>query len=299
MTAAAALAISQDPSLEPSQVSGFITRSAVDVGSPGRDAATGSGRIDVASLLEAVTVPPAPIADELESNDDAGERAATVALRSRRVIDATIDAFDDPSDVYRVYLRRGARLTVSLTGALGGRSTLVLWRPGTEHIAPVTAVAVQSGAILAWRKGVKPVLRRIPIESAGWYYVEVKSPPRSGRRLPADPGCEASGIERSSRALADSRLQQLVVGNLADLPRGVADDDRSRRDVAEHHCAGADEGLVSDLDARQQHGAAADPGAAPDRRARGAGRAAARFSPCSCRSSSSTHGATNTSSSRT
>lgn len=179
VTAAVALAVSVDQTLSPSQVARLLAQTAEDVGPPGRDAATGSGELDVTRLLEALGVPPLPLADEFESNDDAGKGAATIPLRSGRTIDATIDAFDDPSDVYRVYLRRGARLTASLTGDLGGKATLVLWRPGIEHVAPVTAVSVRSGAILAWRKAVKPVLR-VPIDRAGWYYVEVKAPPRSG-----------------------------------------------------------------------------------------------------------------------
>lgn len=178
VSAAAALAISVDQSLRPSQVTRLIAQTAQDVGPPGRDAATGSGKVDVASLLAAVA-PPLPVADAFESNDDAGERAATISLRSGRTIDATIDAFDDPSDVYRVYLRRDATLIASLTGDYGGKATLVLWQPGTRQVGPVTAVAARSGAIFTWRKGVKPVLRA-RIDRAGWYYLEVKSPARAG-----------------------------------------------------------------------------------------------------------------------
>jgi hypothetical protein len=132
----------------------------------------------VAKLLDAI-VPPLPPADAYESNDDAGKKAATIPVRTGQTIEATIDAFDDPSDVYRVYLRRGSRLTARLTGDYDGKATLVLWEPGTKHVTPVTAVAARTGAIVSWRKRAKPVLRA-PIDRKGWYFLEVKSPPRSG-----------------------------------------------------------------------------------------------------------------------
>ena len=44
VTAAAALAISVEPSLSPGQIAGLVGATARDVGRPGRDAATGSGR---------------------------------------------------------------------------------------------------------------------------------------------------------------------------------------------------------------------------------------------------------------
>jgi hypothetical protein len=188
VSAAAALAISTDPTLRPSQLARLIAQTADDVGTPGRDAATGSGRINVVRLLEAI-VPPLPVADAYESNDDAGKRAATIPIRSGRTIEATIDPYDDPSDVYRVYLRPGTTLTARLTGDYGGKAAVVLWKPGTTHVTSVTARAVRSGAVVAWRRGAKPVLRA-EIERKGWYYVEVKSPPRSGGpyRLQLDVG---------------------------------------------------------------------------------------------------------------
>jgi subtilisin family serine protease len=178
VSAAVALAVATDPTLRPNQVASLVAQTADDVGPRGRDEATGSGRINVARLLDAI-VPPLPPADAYESNDDAGKSAATIPLRTSRTIEATIDAYDDPSDVYRVYLRRGSTLTASLTGDLGGKATLVLWEPGTTHVAPVTAVAARTGAIVSWRRKAKPVLRA-SIERKGWYFVEVKAPPRSG-----------------------------------------------------------------------------------------------------------------------
>jgi subtilisin family serine protease len=177
VSAAAAVLIAQYPHLSASQVMQLLVASARDVGDPGRDAATGNGVLDIASALLAAqsSVPPA---DQYESNDDAGKLAAQVPLGSRAVIDATIDAFDDPSDVYRVYLRRGRTFRASLQGRLGGEPWLVLWAPRTKHVTPVTAVARRSGAIVAYARGSR--LPGVRVETPGFYYVEVKAPPRAG-----------------------------------------------------------------------------------------------------------------------
>lgn len=177
VTAAVALAISTDPGLRPGQVARLVSQTADDVGPPGRDEATGSGRLNVTRLLDAIA-PPLPPVDQYESNDDAGKRAAVIPGRSQ-TIEATIDAFDDPSDVYRVYLRRGSRLTARLSGGYEGKATLVLWAPGTKHVTRVTSAAVRSGEIVSWRSGARPVLRA-RIERRGWYFLEVKAPPHSG-----------------------------------------------------------------------------------------------------------------------
>lgn len=178
VSAAAALAISADPTLRPGQVARLVAQTADDVGPPGRDEATGSGRINVARLLDGI-VPPLPPPDAYESNDDAGKSAAVIPARRRQTIEATIDAFDDPSDVYRLSLRRGSRVTARLSGEYEGKATLVLWAPGTKHVTRVTAGAVRSGAILSWRRGTRPVLRA-SIQRKGWYFLEIKAPSRSG-----------------------------------------------------------------------------------------------------------------------
>jgi subtilisin family serine protease len=180
VSAAIALLLAENPSLAPNQVTALVEASAArhDLGASGRDAGTGAGSLDVVELLGTASqsLPPR---DQFETNDDAGERARRIPLRASRSFKATIDYYDDPSDVYRVYLRRGKWVTVTLTGALGGSSTLVLWSPGTEHVSEVTNVAVRSGAITAWRKGARPALK-LTIPRSGWYFVEVKAPGGGG-----------------------------------------------------------------------------------------------------------------------
>jgi subtilisin family serine protease len=176
--AAAALLLAQRPELTPSQVMTVLEKSAADIATSGRDAATGNGRLDVADAL-AAALALAPPADRFEVNDNAGSEAHTVFGSRRHRLSATIDAYDDPSDVYRVHLRAGRNAVLQLDGPNGRKPTLVLWRPGTRHVTPVTAIAVRTGAVLAFRGGRNPrLVFRVP--RTGWYYVEVKAPKVGG-----------------------------------------------------------------------------------------------------------------------
>jgi hypothetical protein len=173
VSAAAALLLAQRPSLTQSQVMTLLELSAADIGNPGRDAATGYGRLDVTEALgTGLTL--APPADRFETNDDAGARAWTL-YGTRHRVNATIDYFDDPSDVYRVYLRAGRTVRASLSGPKGTRPTLVLWRAGTKAVTPITLVAVRSGFVLTYRSGLNPSVAH-RVTKSGWYYIEVKAP---------------------------------------------------------------------------------------------------------------------------
>jgi subtilisin family serine protease len=177
-SATAALLLAQRPSLTASQVMTVIERSAVDIATPGRDAQTGNGRLDVADAV-AAALTLAPPADRFEVNDNAGSRAHTLYGSKRHRFRATVDAYDDPTDVYRVYLRGGRAATFVLDGPKGRKPTLVLWRPGTKHVTAVTAIAVRTGAVLAFRGGSNPRFTfRVP--RTGWYFVEVKAPKAGG-----------------------------------------------------------------------------------------------------------------------
>lgn len=177
-SAAAALVLAQRPELEPGQVMAILEGSAADMGSPGRDKLSGNGRLNVLSALSALSQP-LPPADRHETNDDAGSAAHSLYGKGRWNISATIDYFDDPSDVYRVYARAGRRLTLDLRGPPGTRPTLVVWRPGTEHVTEITLLAVRSGRVLAYKAGVNPRLT-YKVARTGWHYVEVKAPREEG-----------------------------------------------------------------------------------------------------------------------
>jgi subtilisin family serine protease len=181
VSAAAALVIASRPTLTPSQVAALLERSAADanpstgcrrcVGS--RDPFTGWGQLDVAAALRALASPLAP-PDRYESNDDAGPRAFALWGRSIDVT-ATLDFWDDQIDVYKIRLRKGQTVAVSLHGPNGVRPNLVLWRPGTQQVEGLSpqlqsrrlTQSVHSGASAHF-------LHRAGQD--GWYYVELKLP---------------------------------------------------------------------------------------------------------------------------
>ncbi len=183
VSAAAALLFAVRPSLAPSQVAALLERSAADANAAtgcdrcdlSRDSLTGWGRLDVAAALRALSGP-IPPADRYESNDQAGTEA--FALYGRSIdVRATLDYWDDNIDVYRVRLRKGQTISVSLQGPPGTDTSLALWRPGTQ-LVDARSLA-QQAAIQSYR--VTQSARVGPNEHflhrarrEGWYYVEVK-----------------------------------------------------------------------------------------------------------------------------
>lgn len=190
VSAAAAMLLAVRPSLRPEQVTAILERSAVDA-TPAtgchrclylRDSFTGWGRLDVAAALESLgdTLPPA---DAYEANDDAGDRAYRVFFRgaSRRLA-ATLDFWDDQSDVYAVRLRRGQTLYAGLKGDAALDVSLAVWSPATESIDDLRhqELRVRESS----RPGPRQYLSyRAP--AAGWYFLQVKiaAPGGGGYRL--------------------------------------------------------------------------------------------------------------------
>jgi subtilisin family serine protease len=177
VAAAAALLFALKPTLQSDQVMNIIERSTTDVNASNgckqcpllRDTFSGWGRLDVAKAiasLEGVIPPP----DRLEPNDDAGSSAARLSARVTSV-KATIDFWDDQNDVYRIYLRKGQRLRLTLNGPEGANSNLLLWRPGTKRVGDLlsqnrrAAQAIGPGA--SHRLGHRATV-------SGWYYVQAK-----------------------------------------------------------------------------------------------------------------------------
>jgi subtilisin family serine protease len=178
--AAAALVLGVAPTLTPDQVTFILTRTAADVSAAtgckpcpaGRDALAGWGRLDVTEAVRYASTIPPPEADQRETNDDAGDLAPRVYGRRGNTIRATIDFWDDETDVYRVQVRAGQRLAASLSAPPGTR--LFLWRPGTKRVSAIdfarrrVAQSVQrgSGQRLVYRPGTG---------AGGWYYLQVRS----------------------------------------------------------------------------------------------------------------------------
>jgi hypothetical protein len=119
---AAALVWSARPSLNVGQIEGILRSSARDVGPAGYDNGTGYGILAVRSALDE----PAPAADLMEPNEDTvlvdgtvfgrpdqfllGPRPRKVA----RAIVASVDAIEDPVDLYRIAAPANSRLTFTL-----------------------------------------------------------------------------------------------------------------------------------------------------------------------------------------
>jgi serine protease len=176
VAAAAALLLGEVSVLRPDQVSQILRTNAADAMptngcdecTPGPDALTGFGRLDIAAAMSALAAGAAP-ADRLEPNDDTGTHAALVN-RSLNVR-ATIDWWDDPTDVYRVYLRRGQGISAIVRSNRKIDPSLILWKPGLRKLA-------DARSDLRARRSIHGpgVPERIAYRAhrSGWYYVQVK-----------------------------------------------------------------------------------------------------------------------------
>ncbi len=111
------------PELTPFQAAQVVRRGARDIGSAGYDRATGFGVLSLPGALAAV--PPAD--DPLEPNDDVrwidgrAFRKLAPALYNGRgtTLAATADLAEDPADVYRIKVRAGQRVRLTLSVAAG------------------------------------------------------------------------------------------------------------------------------------------------------------------------------------
>lgn len=181
VSAAAALLLGQDPELKPEQVSWLLERSAHDSNPStgcaqcpvGRDQYTGWGTLDVLSALTMLTNAPLPPPDHYEPNDDAGPWAHALPPLPR-TIGASLDYWDDNIDVYRVPLKKGARLFARLTPAVPANVRLVLWAPGTKHVES-TFGRPQADTRVARSQRVGSQVRLFyRAVATGVYYIEAK-----------------------------------------------------------------------------------------------------------------------------
>ena len=179
VAAAAALLFSARPTLRPEQVRSLLERAAED-STPangcrscrrGRDSLSGWGRLNIEQALVAAASPPPR--DRFEPNDEAGSQA--LKLRGARAdLMATVDFWDDQTDVYRVHLGAGQTLSARLEGPSGSNSALLLWKPGTSRVEGRLSVRLLEQRVAAstrrgWRQRVSYRARQ-----AGWHYLQVK-----------------------------------------------------------------------------------------------------------------------------
>jgi subtilisin family serine protease len=175
VSAAAAVLFGVDPSLTSSQVTRILERHADDVDASngcdqcptGRDKYSGWGRLDVTRAVDFLS--PAnllPASDRFEPNDSISR--AQKLWGTRPALDATLDFWDDPVDVYRVKLLPGQRLRARAVARWSNATvSLTLWRPGAASLhKPAGRVArtARPGAVqrLSYRA-----------QRGGWYIVEL------------------------------------------------------------------------------------------------------------------------------
>jgi subtilisin family serine protease len=178
VAAAAATLLAVRPRLRPDQVTTLLERSSIDVKPasgcrrcrPGRDALTGWGRLDAGAALDALAANEIPAPDRFEPNDDAGGGAVRLYGASRG-LRATLDYWDDQSDVYAVYVRRGSRVFASLRAPRAGGAYLALWHPSTRSVDDLSRQDLRLR--VASRPGRNEQLGYRAAVS-GWHFLQVK-----------------------------------------------------------------------------------------------------------------------------
>ena len=178
VAAAAALLFATRPGLKRDQVAALVERTADDANflngcracRAGRDPLSGWGRLNIARALAASRAPPAP--DRFETNDDAG-RDAHQLWGTARTLTATLDFWDDQTDVYAVRLRAGQRVVATLDGPFRANSSLALWKPGTKRVEVLAPSLLRARVAQSARRGWRQQLS-YRARVAGWHYLQVK-----------------------------------------------------------------------------------------------------------------------------
>jgi subtilisin family serine protease len=187
VSAAAALLLGENPQLTPDQVLWLLERSAHDVNSatgcrkcpPGRDALTGWGRLDVQAALTLLRSGRLPKPDFGEPNDDAG--ASAHPFGTPRAIAASLDFWDDPTDVYSIRLEKGRELYARLSASTPSAVSLALWKPETRHVQGPSSHAADKAATALAVGGQKRLAYVVP--ATGSYYLEVRFVPPARARV--------------------------------------------------------------------------------------------------------------------
>lgn len=174
------------PELAASQVAEILRRSARDLGPAGWDQATGYGLLDVPAALAmpAPTIDPGEPNDDIEYVDPASESylgvpSLTTPARTAANVAGRIRRYDDPRDVFRVWLPKGRTLTVS---ARADRPlTLQLFH---DDATTVTGPAAVGNRVAATRTpDAVPTLRYRNAGSAQALFLTVGMPRGGGRDI--------------------------------------------------------------------------------------------------------------------
>jgi hypothetical protein len=125
--------IAARPKLTAGQYADLLRAGAKDQATPGWDATTGFGLVNLAAALAA----PVPAVDRGEPNDGIDFVDGTAFTRPdpyvSGTIKATISPVEDPADVYRVRVRARGRATVQLSG--GGGANVAVYSGKAKSLA--------------------------------------------------------------------------------------------------------------------------------------------------------------------
>jgi subtilisin family serine protease len=139
VSAAAAWIWTARPTLTATQIAGVLRAGARDIGTPGFDSLSGAGILNIPASLAA----PAPPSDPGEPNDDVaqvkpgqlfelGEPPLTTTSKPSTRISATLNASEDPRDLYRVWVP--PHKTLRAVVSAGGRATARIWGSKTVSV---------------------------------------------------------------------------------------------------------------------------------------------------------------------
>jgi Subtilase family len=160
IAAAAAWLWTLRPTLAPTQVADLLRYSARDVGPPGWDADTGYGILNIPKALN----DPTPELDPQEPNDDVDQvkagglfRQAVPAItargRGRASVRAWLDSYEDPTDVYRVWIPGHSVVSATLTP--NDNVDLEFFRPNARTVYYRNRRAALRGSLIggSYKKG--------------------------------------------------------------------------------------------------------------------------------------------------
>jgi hypothetical protein len=86
---------------------------------------------------------------------------------------ATVDFWDDQSDLYSIRLRPRQRLSAVLQGPTAAK--LFLWKPGTTDIDALSVRLQRRRVAQSVQRGeAQRFSYRVPARRGGWYYLQVK-----------------------------------------------------------------------------------------------------------------------------
>jgi subtilisin family serine protease len=168
VSAAAAVLLGLQPTLTSSQVSTILERRADDVDASsgcgacpsGRDKYSGWGRLDVAKAVAFLSSgAPLPPSDRFEPDDSLSQ--AHPLWGKKPAVSATLDAWDDRLDVYRVRLARGQRLQAWARAKWNRASVDLSLRARGGKVAQTTGPAMTQH--LGYRAA-----------HSGWYYLVLR-----------------------------------------------------------------------------------------------------------------------------